>query len=578
MIAAACDSPPRRFSLGCLQRTLNRARLWAAVALAALLSWHAQAAMAGFSHVVVDPGTRAGEISMVMDASGNPHVTYYDYINRHLQYAWRSGSDWHLGTPWGADNIGSISSIALDADGYPHMIFTESTGPQTGRLWYCHKSASGWSYQLVDTTGAPGLDGLSMVLDPAGNAHVAYSPGYGHGPGLMYAKRVGTSWTLDSTAAPGENGAYPSICVDVYGRPHISFYATSMGYGVGYAWKAADGWHREMAIPDGYPSSLVLDAEGHAHIAAWALDSPSYHHLRYATNATGAWAVESFPDSTNRMWRASLAVSQEGRPRIAYACSDPVEPTQYHLMFAGKQASGEWAFAMVDDSTNHGRSPSMALDQLGNPGIAYVAEGPGGNAMLDYAEAPLITPVEVGAISAEAAPEGVSLRWRAYDSGVQAFRVDRAPAAGGAFQPVSSEIPPWPSQTSYSWRDVGAAPGSAYRYRIGYRQGGQWSYTGILRVEVPAAWLAIRSIGPNPSAGPVRISCTVDVAAPARIEILGTAGQRIRTMELDGTAAGLRGITWDLRGADGREAASGVYYVRLISGTRTISRPLVVLK
>ena len=54
----------------------------------------------------------------MVDALGNPHVSYQDITTNDLKYARKSGGVWTLETADGSANIvGSYTSLALDASG-----------------------------------------------------------------------------------------------------------------------------------------------------------------------------------------------------------------------------------------------------------------------------------------------------------------------------------------------------------------------------------------------------------------------------------------------------------------------------
>jgi hypothetical protein len=55
-------------------------------------------------------------------------------------------------------------------------------------------------------------------------------------------------------------------------------------------------------------------------------------------------------------------------------------------------------------------------------------------------------------------------------------------------------------------------------------------------------------------------------------------GRRIRTLVDDTREAGEYQIAWDGRAEGGEPAAAGVYYARLLAGSRSFARPIVRLK
>ncbi len=83
---------------------------------------------------------------------------------------------------------------------------------------------------------------------------------------------------------------------------------------------------------------------------------------------------------------------------------------------------------------------------------------------------------------------------------------------------------------------------------------------------------------PNPSraGATVRIPLVVpDGGGNASLEIVNSAGQRVRRLELGTLASGATELRWDGRSDGGREAAPGAYTAWLITGTTRVSVRLV---
>jgi hypothetical protein len=66
--------------------------------------------------------------SLALDAAGDPHIGYWDFTNRDLKYAHRSGWTWSVQVVDFAGDTGDYSSLALDANGKPHFSYSSSTG------------------------------------------------------------------------------------------------------------------------------------------------------------------------------------------------------------------------------------------------------------------------------------------------------------------------------------------------------------------------------------------------------------------------------------------------------------------
>ena len=82
---------------------------------------------------------------------------------------------------------------------------------------------------------------------------------------------------------------------------------------------------------------------------------------------------------------------------------------------------------------------------------------------------------------------------------------------------------------------------------------------------------------PNPFNPGTVISYQLPEAVPVRLEIYNSLGQRVRTLVDDLQEAGPHGLVWDGRDDSGRGLASGVYLYRLVAGSFTESRKMVLV-
>ena len=80
---------------------------------------------------VVDAnGNVGGTNSIAVDSNDNVHISYYDYSNSDLKYAYNNGSSWNIqvvdnGQPDGYE-IGFPSSIAVDSNNTPHISYYDN--------------------------------------------------------------------------------------------------------------------------------------------------------------------------------------------------------------------------------------------------------------------------------------------------------------------------------------------------------------------------------------------------------------------------------------------------------------------
>ena len=94
-----------------------------------------------------------------------------------------------------------------------------------------------------------------------------------------------------------------------------------------------------------------------------------------------------------------------------------------------------------------------------------------------------------------------------------------------------------------------------------------------IRVGEARAKHLLRTLVPNPAAGPVRIVCTSPRAGEAELAVFRVDGRRVRTIASGAWSAGPHELVWDGRDDAGREVAPGVYLVRVtVPGARETRR------
>ena len=215
-----------------------------------------------FVHEVADPSsvTLGQYTSLVLDAQGNPHISYYDVSNANLKYAERINGAWVIETVDVTGNVGQHTSLALDAQGNPRISYHEATNFD---LKFAEKNGvAGWSNVIVDATGSIGLY-TSLELDAQGNPRISYFDDTNDD--LKYIARTGLTWsTAETVDAVGAVGQYSSLALDAQGNPRVSYWDGTEDK-LKYAAKSGSTWADETVDPTvsgGRYSSLALDAQG----------------------------------------------------------------------------------------------------------------------------------------------------------------------------------------------------------------------------------------------------------------------------------------------------------------------------
>ncbi|MCK9364231.1 MAG: BNR repeat-containing protein [Syntrophales bacterium] len=327
---------------------------------------------------IVDSSPKVGEYaSIAVDAGHRLHVSYYDSINGRLKYATRAASS---GAVWSSEtvgdtsgnNVGLYSSIAVDGAGKVHISYYDL---DNGDLKYASRAsgAASWSVQRVDEDGNVGQYS-SIAVEGGGNVHISYYDATSNRQDLKYATNVTGVWVKSTPDSAGNVGQYSVLAVDAAGKVHISYYDSSNGYlkfiaGKSAVWGASEivdsvgnvGKFASLAL------SVNLKGESIAHIAYYDSTGAS---LRYATNTTGLWVVDSTLDSGGDVGKyASLALSvdKDGNPVVHISYFDA---TFNNLKYISN-SNLAWVSSTIDTAGDAGRYSSLAVDKKGRLHIGY---------------------------------------------------------------------------------------------------------------------------------------------------------------------------------------------------------------
>jgi hypothetical protein len=101
--------------------------------------------------------------------------------------------------------------------------------------------------------------------------------------------------------------------------------------------------------------------------------------------------------------------------------------------------------------------------------------------------------------------------------------------------------------------------------------------TGVDGGEAPAAFTLEQNI-PNPFNPRTTIRFSIPAPAHVDLTVYDVAGRRVTTLVDRDMGAGRAAVEWNGRDTRGRRVASGVYFYRLVAGSKSETKKMVMLK
>jgi hypothetical protein len=349
------------------------------------------------SIVIAQPGNVGHARSIAVDQQGNLHLLYYKVSTGTLMYVTKEGPTWRSETvdetlaPDGLYGPVTSFSIAVDADGTPHVSYYKvveaNTGPfySKGMLQYATKiGTTTWYRETVDpgpTKQTPTGWSNSIAVGADNRPQISYVvPDDGENPDsgiLKYATRsqpAGPSTQWDFGIVVPVQRVQPwtsiSIAVDSGNTPHISYYNT-VDRSVHYLTREGMTWNRDTVAgtggAGGWWNALAVDGNSRPHIVYF---NPVTQRVEYATRQGLGWnrdTVAAAGDLNGRHGSVAIAVDSGNSPHISY-----YDAQAHDLRYANKEGTG-WNTDLVDAAGDVGQSNAIAVDGSHGPFIVYNA-------------------------------------------------------------------------------------------------------------------------------------------------------------------------------------------------------------
>jgi hypothetical protein len=229
-----------------------------------------------------------------------------------------------------------------------------------------------WEYACADCPYAVyGINTHNLRVDGQGRLHVAFG-----NFALYHAVLDGGDWQVETVDDQMPRGEFSSLALDAGGNPHILYREYYAGT-IYYAYKDAEGWHRETLHQAPYDPSdinrfttIEVDGQNRPHALFRSYTSESIQPLIHGRREGGVWHFETIDANGVMGLQSALAFDNQGYPHISYADSSTEGIAK--IRYAYQDAAG-WHYELVEDAiTGNTRGESaLVLAADGQPVIAY---------------------------------------------------------------------------------------------------------------------------------------------------------------------------------------------------------------
>lgn len=281
-------------------------------------------------------------LDLVFDSQNNPHILFTDngknISNRGLMYASWTGSNWSVQQV--ASDGGSGASLVLDASGNPHIVYVGlQDKPDLANfgqpaLKYAVLNGSSWSTQIValaDNSSSFCNYPLSFAFGSNGSAYLMFEGYPAHS--VRLATKNDSNWRIQTVF---ENASFCKMILDKNGNPHFTYRIDADNNTViRYASWNGTGWDSQIAA-----SSVKLEAE-----SPLALDSSSspiiafydegsfFNQLKLAKWNGFFWRVYFVNTNFDVLGRLCMVLDSNDNPHVCFdgytSHEQDKQPTDY---------------------------------------------------------------------------------------------------------------------------------------------------------------------------------------------------------------------------------------------------------
>jgi hypothetical protein len=279
------------------------------------------------------PAGVTGHISMDLDSSDKPHISYSGGASNELFYSsWDSGG-WQHNLQYILTDV-KYTSIALGNDDTRYIsFFRDDPIDMVEGLMYT-TSYNSWATQEGVHTGAPSPNlglGSSIVVDNNNNINISYYNGDSSPTRINYIFKhrdeAPAIWSSNKEAVNTNNyikGQITSLALDkVDGRPNVVYMADSYVY---FSYRDQYGtWSvPELVASNGGSAYVAMDVRDQEdpHIVYYDINGGSIKYARKYRDGRNGWDIQVIEENVGSYagegFCPSIKLDSQGNPHIVY--------------------------------------------------------------------------------------------------------------------------------------------------------------------------------------------------------------------------------------------------------------------